>query len=225
MLQRPAGARSPASPGSDWEPDPDVYDLISQLRSRRSPDSVGQPYRPFEKVASTPSSGWCGSWEPDAGELEEVRRITHGGRFLQLRAQQDVARGYGSAGLMPRPPRAPRGAPRSRLLQPKRPPTSTPSSATSASSTPSNCPASVPTSFPPPPTSGPRPAMPGVLSGPPPPRPALPIPVTSTPVHTTEGSPEHEDGDDIVIHPSPAVTPGAHARATADTPRRGALLP
>ena len=51
-------------------------------------------------------------------------------------------------------------------------------------------------------------------------------------MHTTEGSPEHEDGDDIVIHPSPAVTPGAHARATADTPPPGdvqsravALLP
>ena len=67
--------------------------------------------------------------------------------------------------------------------------------------------------------------MPGVLSGPPPPRPALPIPVTSTPVHTTEGSPEHEDGDDIVIHPSPAVTPGAHARATADTPPPGDVQP
>ena len=116
-MPRHSGRRLSVYDNSDWEPDPELYDLLQQRKAMRPSSSPPDlPLLGPRPVASPPSQpSW--SWLPTADELAEVRRITHNGRSLSIRAAQDVAAGAGSIGALPRPPRGPRGKQQPRLQQ------------------------------------------------------------------------------------------------------------
>ena len=217
-MPRHSGRRLSVYDNSDWEPDPELYDLLQQRKAMRPSSSPPDlPLLGPRPVASPPSQpSW--SWLPTADELAEVRRITHNGRSLSIRAAQDVAAGAGSIGALPRPPRGPRGKQQPRLQQLQAAASARPALTSSASSTPTNLPASASPIIRHHAASGGGSTMPGPFQTAPPSLPPLPLPAPSTGVLSAAEPLSEEEDDVVVVRPSPAVTPGARARATAATP-------
>ena len=76
--------------------------LPVRLTSPSSADGSPRPPRP----APRPRPREEPLWLPSPESVAWVNAVTHGGRALEIRRQQDVRAGVGSVGIRPRPPKS-----------------------------------------------------------------------------------------------------------------------